>query len=71
MATTMPVAADRKFCTARPAICTKYPMVDSPEYACQLVFVMKLMAVLNDESGLTAANFCGLSGKKSCRRCNP
>ncbi len=28
---TMPTAADTKFCTARPAICTRWPMVDSPE----------------------------------------
>ena len=30
-ATTNPVAADRKFWTAKPAICTKYPIADSPE----------------------------------------
>ena len=29
-ATAMPVAADRKFCTAKPAICEKYDIVDSP-----------------------------------------
>ena len=31
IATAMPTAADTKFCTARPAICTRWPMVDSPE----------------------------------------
>ena len=41
-ATAMPTAAETKFCTARPAICTRWPMVDSPEYACQLVLVTKL-----------------------------
>ncbi len=30
-ATAMPTAADTKFCTARPAICTTYPSADSPE----------------------------------------
>ena len=28
--TAMPVAADRKFCTARPSICVRYAMVVSP-----------------------------------------
>ena len=30
-ATAMPTAAEAKFCTARPAICTRWPIVDSPE----------------------------------------
>ena len=30
-ATAMPTAAEAKFCTASPAICTRWPMVDSPE----------------------------------------
>jgi pimeloyl-ACP methyl ester carboxylesterase len=30
-ATAMPTAAETKFCTASPAICTRWPMVDSPE----------------------------------------
>ena len=30
IATAMPTAADRKFCTASPAICTRWPIVDSP-----------------------------------------
>ncbi len=38
IATTMPTAADRKFCTARPANWTRWPIVTSGEYDCQLVF---------------------------------
>ena len=30
-ATAMPTAAETKFWTARPLICTRWPMVDSPE----------------------------------------
>ena len=30
-ATAMPTAAETKFCTASPAICTRWPIVDSPE----------------------------------------
>ena len=54
-ATAMPVAAETKFCTARPANCTVYARF-SPEYACQLVLVTKEMAVLNATpgSGLSA-----------------
>ncbi len=29
--TAMPTAADTKFCTARPAICVRWPIVASPE----------------------------------------
>jgi len=32
---------------------------------------MKLAAVLNDESGLTAPSACGLSGSHPCRRWMP
>ena len=45
-------------------------MVASPTYPCQLVFVAKLTAVLNDESGDTAPSPCGLRGSTCCRRCN-
>ena len=38
-------------------------MVLSPPYPCQFVFVTKLTAVLNDESGETAGNASGFSGK--------
>ena len=54
IATAMPTAAETKFCTARPAICTRWPMVDSPEYACQFVLVVKLTAVFHARSGLTS-----------------
>ena len=30
-ATAMPTAAEAKFCTARPVIWTRWPIVDSPE----------------------------------------
>src|SRR5665213_1655992 len=47
-------------------------MVDSPEYACQLVLVTKLVAVLNARSGETfpALKCWGLNGRKPCARCN-
>ncbi len=45
-------------------------MVDSPEYPCQLVFVTKLTAVLNEESGETFANCWGLNGSHNCTRCS-
>ena len=45
-------------------------MVDSPEYPCQLVLVMKLTAVLKAESGETLAKCCGFNGSHSCRRCS-
>ena len=53
-ATAMPTAAERKFCTARPAICTRCPIVDSPEYHCQFVLVTKLTAVFQAPDGKTA-----------------
>src|SRR5271165_3031645 len=44
-------------------------MVVSPEYACQLVFVVNDAAVLNARcGGFTAPNFCGLNGRKPCTR---
>ena len=52
-ASAMPTAADTKFCTARPDIWTRWPMVDSPEYDCQFVLVTKLTAVLKDIFGTT------------------
>lgn len=53
-ATDSPTAADRKFCTARPAICTVYPTVTSGEYDCQFVFATNEAAVLNASEGPTA-----------------
>jgi hypothetical protein len=44
-ATAMPTLAETKFCTASPDICTRWPIVDSPAYACQLVLDTKLTAV--------------------------
>ena len=54
-ATEMPTAAETKFCTARPAICTRWPIVDSPEYDCQLVFVTNDTAVFHAPCGTTAS----------------
>ncbi len=63
----MPTAAETKFCTARPAICTRWPWVDSPEYACQLVFVTKLIAVFQASAGVIGvAGLCRCSGSLSC-----
>lgn len=47
----MPTAAETKFCTARPPVCTTWPMACSPEYDCQSVLVTKDAAVLNAWSG--------------------
>ncbi len=56
-----PTAADTKFCTARPAICTRWLWVDSPEYACQFVFVTKLIAVFQASAGVI-----GVAGSLRC-----
>ena len=61
IATAMPTAAETKFCTARPAICTRWPWVDSPEYACQLVLVTKLTAVFQASAGVI-----GVAGSLRC-----
>ena len=45
-------------------------MVDSRVYPCQFVFVMKLIAVLNEESAETAVKCWGLSGSQYCTRCS-
>ena len=52
-ASAMPTAADTKFCTASPDIWTRWPIVDSPEYDCQLVLVTKLTEVLKAIFGMT------------------
>src|SRR5215472_11198833 len=54
IAIAMPVAADRKLWKARPTIWVKCDIVDSPEYPCQLVLVVKETAVFQEESGETA-----------------
>ncbi len=43
-------------------------MVASPPYACQLVLVRKLTAVLNDRSGGTAGMPCGFKPNQPCAR---
>ena len=53
-ATTIPTAAETKFWTASPPSWTAYPRVTSGEYDCQLVFVTKEAAVLNDSPSGTA-----------------
>jgi hypothetical protein len=68
-ATAMPTAAETKFCTASPAICTRWPMVDSPEYHCQLVFVTKLTAVFHAPWSITPGS-PRESHSLSCRRMN-
>ena len=47
IATARPTAAEAKFCTVSPTDCTVYPAPASPEYDCQLVFVVKETAVLS------------------------
>ena len=69
MAIAIPVAAERKLWRARPAIWVKWDIVDSPEYPCQLVFVVKDTAVFHDESGETAPKPFGFRGRNCCRRC--
>ena len=58
-ATAMPTAAETKFCTASPAIWTRWPIVDSPEYDCQFVLVTNEAAVLNAWSGVDAGEARG------------
>ena len=45
--------------------------MDSPEYACQLVLVIKLTAVFSASAQLTLANFCVFSGSDACAICKP
>jgi hypothetical protein len=71
IATAMPTAAETKFCTARPPVCTRCPIVDSPPaYACQLVLVTKLTAVFQAVAGATGP-LPRLSGRWLCSRCRP
>src|SRR5579864_1031735 len=53
-ATAMPTAADTYWCSTSDSIWLRWLMVDSPAYACQLVLVKKLTAVLKLSPGLTA-----------------
>jgi len=66
--TAMPVAADTKLCTVRPSICVRWLTALSPLYACQLVLVVKLMAVLKARSGAMPVWPSGLSGNQLCTR---
>jgi hypothetical protein len=70
-ATAMPAAADTKFCTASPAICVRWLMVDSPAYDCQFVLVTKLTAVFHAVAAPTALWSSGFSGRRPCSRCSP
>ena len=49
----------------------KCDIVLSPEYPCQLVFVVKETAVFHDESGETAPKPFGLNGRNFWSRCIP
>ena len=51
----MPTAAETKFCTVSPAICTRWPMTVSGTYDCQFVLVTNEIAVLNAIPGSTGA----------------
>ncbi len=69
IATTMPAAADTKFCTVLPSMLVRLLMLTSPEYHCQFVLVTKLIAALNDPIGLTPGRSVGLNGSTPCSRC--
>jgi hypothetical protein len=68
-ATAMPTAADTKFCTVRPAICTRWPMTVSGTYDCQFVLVTNDTAVLNAMPGSTGPR-PRLSGSRPWSRCS-
>ena len=53
IATEMPTAAETKFCTARPDIWVRMLIASSPEYDCQLVFVVNETAVFQAWSACT------------------
>jgi hypothetical protein len=56
IATERPTAAETKFWTAKPAIWSRCPAAASPEYHCQLVFVVKLTAVFQAPAGSRPVN---------------
>ena len=66
----MPVAADTKFCTPSASAWTRWLIVVSPPYACQFVFVAKLIAVLHATRGSTAGSSFGFPGSTPCSRCS-
>ena len=67
-ASAMPTAAETKLWNASCVICEKYDIVDSPEYDCQLVFVVNDAAVSNAWRSGTAGSACGFSGSRCCSR---
>ena len=54
-ATARPTAAETKFWTVRPTVCTNGDVPASPAYDCQLVFVTNETAVLTAVSTFIAA----------------
>jgi len=54
-ASAMPVAAEVKLWMVSASIWLRFDSVDSPAYHCQLVLVVKLIAVLNAPSAPTPA----------------
>ena len=66
----MPVAADTKFCTVSASAATRWLIVVSPPYACQLVLVAKLTAAFHATGAGTAGRSLGLPGRLPCRRCS-
>ena len=68
-ATAIPTAADAKFCTVSPAICTRWPITVSGTYDCQSVLVTNETAVLNAMPGSTAPR-PRLSGSTAWSRCS-
>src|SRR6476660_3701520 len=61
-AAAMPTAADAKLWNASWVICEKYDIVVSPEYDCQLVFVVNDADVSNAWRSGMAARCRGFSG---------
>ena len=68
--TAMPTAADRKFCTAKPAIWSRCPAAVSPEYHCQFVLVTNETAVFHAPAGSIAGAPID-SGRWLCSRSSP
>ena len=66
-ATAAPAAAETKLWKVRAAIWLRWLMTPSP-YACQLVLVRKLTAVLKDSFGSIPLTLSGLRSKWPCRR---
>lgn len=67
-AATTPEVAPTHIRKVMTAIWLKFDRLVSPEYACQLVLVIKDTVVLNAVSGVCAASPSGLIGITACRR---